>query len=315
MPEFERVLEEQIEDCIVADPERYLEPGITLILRQPVIESGRPDLIGIDANGRLVIYELKAVPARGPAITQVVRYHDELAAMSTSDLRRLVERYSGRHDIGVIRDFATWHRDRFPTLSLGDLLPPRCAVVAIGSDSTARRRIETVADRGVEVALIDLSGVELELSPAAATDGERVVLRKAQLKTSGPRAAQLRENQHYYECEALFNTVNQQIERRLSKLTPKTYPIGKWHYAGRSACIGVDVFRQGLGTVGILIFKSAVTSEIRAALEPIRDQLVWQGDTYTSDKAIDTVLILHSLAEWEVHRDSILRVIDQINAA
>ena len=313
MPEFERVLEEQIEDCIVADPERYLEPGITLILRQPVIESGRPDLIGVDGNGRLVIYELKAVDARGPAITQVVRYHDEIAAMSVSDLRRLVERYSGRHDIGVIRDFTEWYRDRFPSLDLDDLFPPRCAVVAIGADSTARRRIETFAARGVEVALIDLSKVELELSPADATDGERVVLRRARLKTSGPHAAQLRENQHYYDCQALFGAVSEQIERRLSKLTPKTYPIGKWHYADGSPRIGVDVFRAGLGAVGILIFKNAVTPEIRDALDPIRDQLVWQGDTYI--KAVDTVLILHSLAEWEDHRAPILRMIDQINAA
>ena len=51
MPEFRRTLEVDIENCVVNEPHRYVEPELTLVVRQPFVDQLRPDLLGVDAKG------------------------------------------------------------------------------------------------------------------------------------------------------------------------------------------------------------------------------------------------------------------------
>ena len=50
--------EKSLEDLLVTSPE-LLMPDLTLIGRQVPTEGGPLDLLGIDSDGRLVVFELK----------------------------------------------------------------------------------------------------------------------------------------------------------------------------------------------------------------------------------------------------------------
>ena len=47
-----------LEDISVERPEMLLR-GLTLVGRQTTTDVGYPDLLGVDGNGRLVVFELK----------------------------------------------------------------------------------------------------------------------------------------------------------------------------------------------------------------------------------------------------------------
>ena len=201
MPEFARILEEEIENCVVNAPQRYLEPRLALVARQPVVDNLRPDLLGIDEQGRLVIVELKATRATAGAVSQGDRYRQVLDGKSGPEIARLIERYSGRHGVEQIADFTAWYRERFGQQQLDRLWPFRVMIVSLGLDSAARSRLEQLAMAGVAIAHVDIGGVEL-VSPV-----ENKLLRKPQLKTRGNRPRQLEQNHEYYECGDLFRLV------------------------------------------------------------------------------------------------------------
>src|SRR5262245_20317563 len=65
-----------------------IEEGLQLLQNQlGVGEPGRPDVIGIDADGALVLFELKADSAGEGALLQALRYHEWL-----TDKRALLAR-------------------------------------------------------------------------------------------------------------------------------------------------------------------------------------------------------------------------------
>ena len=56
--------EQSLEDLLVRNPE-MLMPGLTLVGRQTPTDTGNLDLLGVDVEGRLVVFELKRRGSRG----------------------------------------------------------------------------------------------------------------------------------------------------------------------------------------------------------------------------------------------------------
>ena len=141
--------------------------------------------------------------------------------------------------------------------------------------------------------------------------------RKPRLKTQGRFCQQLSENQTYYECGDLFQLVYSDIDLCMSRAKSWTYPIGIWWgppaRRRRPRVIGVDVFRDEIGAVGVLIFKCSAEA-VRRDIDLLREHLDWVGDTYTPDKTVDTVLVIRSAEEWLLHRDQILQIAKEIDA-
>ena len=69
----EMTTELALEDLLVRNPE-MLEPGLQLVGRQTPTETGWLDLLGVDRDGRLVVYELKRGTLARDAVTQVLDY-------------------------------------------------------------------------------------------------------------------------------------------------------------------------------------------------------------------------------------------------
>jgi RecB family endonuclease NucS len=104
--ETESILEEVIVSC----PE-ILIPGLKLVGRQTDTPGGPLDLLGVDANGRLVVFELKRGNLTRDAVAQIIDYGSYLAELDPERLSNHISERSGRLGIGRIEDFilnASW---------------------------------------------------------------------------------------------------------------------------------------------------------------------------------------------------------------
>ena len=69
--------EQLLEDILVASPE-LVEPGLKLIGRQVPTDGGPLDLLGVDQNGRLTVFELKRGTLTRGAVAQSLDYASDL---------------------------------------------------------------------------------------------------------------------------------------------------------------------------------------------------------------------------------------------
>ena len=145
--------EQDLEELLVASPDLLMD-GLTLIGRQvPTDGGGLLDLLGIDAAGRLVVFELKKGTLTRDAVAQVLDYASDLAALDAVRFGALIEKHSG---VGVdrIEDFADWYRQGHPGESDFPLDRPRMVLVGLGADDRARRIVNFLAESQVDIQLM-----------------------------------------------------------------------------------------------------------------------------------------------------------------
>lgn len=172
--------EERLEELLVGTPE-LLGDGLTLIARQLATESGVPDLLGIDRDGRLVVLELKRGTLTRDAVAQVLDYASDLAQLGEEELARFVEEHSGHRGIDRINDFHDWYASAHPTGAEALDQPPRMILVGLGADDRARRIVNFLAERGVEIRLLTFHAFDF--------DGRLLVAR--QVETVAPSTAKV----------------------------------------------------------------------------------------------------------------------------
>ena len=310
--------ERDIEDRIVLAPHRFFEPELTLVARQPSINeldspwwnpriswwAGRPDLLGVDAKGRLVVIEIKATQATAAAVSQGEKYREVLDKKSIPEIIRLIEKYSGLRGIEHFPDFASWYKARFGRRNLCSLRPFRVRIVSIGVDPTAQQRLKELKMTHVEIG-------GLNAGPPGVIERKRPL----PLKTTGSRDQRLNQNLTYYKCDDLFQHVRNDITPCMSRAEDRNEPTGIRWSSPELPVIGVDVFREGFGAVGVLVFKRSVSAAVRSEIDRLCEHLVWVDDTYTASMAVDTVLVVHSATEWRSHRNRILRIARAIDAS
>ena len=73
--------ERLLEGTLVNHPD-MLDPGLTLVGRQTRTDDGWLDLLGVDEDGRLVVFELKRGTLSRDAVAQVIEYASFLDAKS-----------------------------------------------------------------------------------------------------------------------------------------------------------------------------------------------------------------------------------------
>lgn len=81
--------ERWLEDNLVSKPE-LLIPGLTLVGRQTQTEGGPLDLLGVDSDGRLAVFELKRGTLSRDAVAQIVDYASYLESMNPDALSNYI---------------------------------------------------------------------------------------------------------------------------------------------------------------------------------------------------------------------------------
>jgi hypothetical protein len=177
-----------LEDVLVQNP-AMLMPGLKLVGRQTPTANGYLDLLGVDSDGRLVVFELKREKLRREAVAQAVDYASWLDSLDDAELHRLIGDNSGRAGIPEIGNFEEWYESNDNWDSLESLRPLRIVLVGLGADEPARRMADWLARKGVEIDLLTFLGYR---------HGERMLLarqldhsdetRKQQKQARIPRA-------------------------------------------------------------------------------------------------------------------------------
>lgn len=150
----ERVETEEMLEAVLVENPGMLMQGLTLVGRQIPVETGCADLLGIDEDGRLVVFELKREKLTRKAVAQILDYCTYLEALPDSDLATLITERSGTDGINKISDFEEWYGSQG-----GDSIKPvRMVLVGLGIDMSASRMVAYLADRGIEIELLTFHG-------------------------------------------------------------------------------------------------------------------------------------------------------------
>ena len=181
--------EEMLEAVLVANPNMLMR-GLTLVGRQVPVETGYVDLLGIDEDGRLVVFELKRDRLTRDAVAQILDYCTYLETLSDSELATLMAERSGKDGIKKIADFWEWYGNQ-----PGDSVRPvRMVLVGLGIDVSAHRMVAYLAERGIDIRLLTfygyVQGDGMLLARQVQTANEPSPLRRR--RTHPPRARDLR---------------------------------------------------------------------------------------------------------------------------
>ncbi len=159
-PTGQTATEKLLEDAIVKDPDMLMS-GLALVGRQTPNAGGDLDLLGVDEEGRLVVFELKRSKLTREAVTQVIDYCSALESMSDDDRAAHIAERSGQSGITKIEDFEEWYYEQ----DFGEqasLTPVRMALVGLGVDDNASRMVDFLAKRGVDITLLTFHGYQYD---------------------------------------------------------------------------------------------------------------------------------------------------------
>ena len=160
LPDVPRTDTERVfEDLVVRSPDLLMEK-IRLVGRQLPTTGGILDLLGIDADGRVVVFELKRGMLTRDAVAQVVDYASHLSELDDRALAVMVEDNSGRDGIDEIEDFLDWYSQEHPDRDGLLLERPKMVLVGLGVDERTRRMVAFLARAGVEIDLLTFQAFE-----------------------------------------------------------------------------------------------------------------------------------------------------------
>ena len=151
--------EQLFEETLVENPSLLIE-GLILVGRQTPTEGGPLDLLGVDEDGRLAVFELKRGTLSRDAVAQIIDYASDLDEMAPDALALHIGEQSGRDGIGEIEDFSEWYEDR-GFASLESLKPLRLFLVGLGADDRTERMVRFLAENsGMDISLLTFHGFE-----------------------------------------------------------------------------------------------------------------------------------------------------------
>ena len=172
-----------LEETIVNNPD-LLIPGLKLVGRQTPTEGGPLDLLGVDEDGRLVVFELKRGTLSRDAVAQIIDYASDLDSKSDAALAEHIAANSGVGGIERIDDFERWYGENTEQ-GMDSLRPMGMFLIGLGADETTERMVRFLAkNRSMDISLLTFHGFEY--------DGKTFLARQVEVEAaadSGPRRA------------------------------------------------------------------------------------------------------------------------------
>lgn len=148
--------ENLLEEILVHNPDLLL-PDLKLVGRQTETAGGPLDLLGVDSDGNLVVFELKRGLLSRDAIAQALDYASYLSLLEPEELSRHISERSGRHGIDKIEDFRGWYQEQF-SKDLTNSIKIRIFLVGLGADDRTRRMVNFLANSNLDISLINFYG-------------------------------------------------------------------------------------------------------------------------------------------------------------
>ena len=149
--------ERMLEDTLVANP-NLLMTGLALVGRQMQAGSGPLDLLGVDGDDRLVVFELKRGTLSRDAVAQVLDYASWLESLSEDELAQRISDNSGARGVEEVGDFHAWYESRTGNGDLGPLRPVKMVLVGLGADEPTSRMVRFLAEGGIDISLLTFHG-------------------------------------------------------------------------------------------------------------------------------------------------------------
>ncbi len=159
--------EEMLEEVLVKSPD-LLIPGLKLVGRQTDTPGGPLDLLGVDEDGRLIVFELKRGTLTRDAVAQLIDYASFLSTLNPDELSTHISDRSGKLGIEKIDNFSEWYQEQFAK-NLFEIPNPRLFLVGLGVDERTRRMVSFLADSEIDISLITFHGFQ---------DDEKIILAK-----------------------------------------------------------------------------------------------------------------------------------------
>ena len=313
----------EFEELLVTNPE-MLEPGLRLIGRQTPTQTGWLDLLAVDTDGRLVVFELKRGMFAREAVTQVLDYASDLDGMSTAELAEHVAQQSGEDGIEQIDDFEQWYADNFGGDDLSRLLPPRMVLVGLGVDAAAERMARFISAGSVDISIATFHGFQ--------RDGERLLARQLEVEPErrnpvgrrrAPTVAERRRVLQEYLTDNGYDAVFGRVHADLRQPLPEQ---GVWEQPGSKGVgfqltepddpkvwktyFGVQAGYLGSGIYSVSILPQAIHWGGEEALGQLRESVGvrdWPHGGYA--------LSFRSSEEWEQLRPGVLGFMDAVMAS
>ena len=216
-----------LEDILVRNPDMLAE-GLKLIGRQTRTTGGPLDLLGVEPDGRLSVFELKRGTLSREAVAQVIDYASDLEDMDTESLYRHIADQSGNLGIQNIDDFEEWYRENYADDA--SLTPLRMVLVGLGVDEPTERMVNYLVRSGVDISLLTFHCFE--------QDGKTLFARQVEVDSSNtpvgprhrvPRSQQFRESIHSVDVERLVDDVTQMFMRQTVSFS-KTHSKSKLNF-------------------------------------------------------------------------------------
>ena len=148
--------EYQLEEIITRNPDILME-DLKLIGRQTETPGGPLDLLGVDSDGRLVVFELKRGTLTREAVAQIIDYSSYLATLDPDEFSEHVSSRSGNLGIDKIDSFQTWYQEEFGKNFIENQRP-RMILVGLGADERTKRMVSFLSESDLDISLTTFHG-------------------------------------------------------------------------------------------------------------------------------------------------------------
>ncbi len=316
-----------LEDILVRNP-AMLMPGLELVGRQLQTANGPLDLLGIDSEGRLVLFELKRGTLRREAVAQAVDYASWLDSLDDAELHRLIGENSGRRGVPQIGNFEEWYGDNDNWESLELLRPVKIVLVGLGADEAVRRMAEWLVEKGAPIELLTFFGYrsgermllarQVESSDEARkperrerASGLRAARRAQRLEALNVKADEYGMRGWWQDAAAIVRYNSNPSYRKNSGITfynPKkrTLPTG----VRTDGTHKIEIVGQGV--IRIIFFPAAVDlcfDEFRKLEEALSFERERPPNATTTERVSEQWFCRLDEAGWRKHKDSIARLV------
>ena len=324
--------EELLERILTKNP-NMLQNGLELVGRQLDTAGGPLDLLGVDSEGKLVVFELKRGRLNRDAVAQAIDYASSLAAMDLDSLYRHIAERSGNQGIQKIDDFKEWYDKNYsdPDHDPDSLMPPRIVLVGLGVDETTARMVSYLASGGLDVSLLTFHGFrqggDTLLARNVRVDGSDTL---ASTTTPGPTRndkKRFTEHAQTWGLQPLVDAVTRMFMDQSGDRFTRRHAQTRRHF-----CLDFKWYPQRERNNAAILFIDLDKGGIKVGFQPSAvvlaksdefDNLQTEGLEFERDEARthfdipgsgDSVfkLPLRSLEEWEAREEQLTALVQKV---